>query len=197
MKREIDLKRLEKLNFNHVKDLRKLRNQKSIAYWMYDSRYISAEKHILWYKNTIKDKTKITYVIFENNEPIGTFYLVEIDKVNKTCKWGWYIGEQYAGSGLGSIIEYYCVNYIFNNLKFEKQTVEVLEGNEKVIGLHKKFFFIEEGFKREHILKENKRIGSFVLSLIKEEWKMKKIKLKDRILFDNYLIKIDGKKQKK
>ena len=197
MKREIDLKRLEKLNFNQVKELRKLRNQKSIAYWMYDSRFISNEKHVLWYKNTIKDKSKITYVIFECNKPIGTFYLVEIDKVNKTCKWGWYIGEQYAGSGLGSIIGYYCINYIFNILKFEKQTVEVLEGNESVKKLYKKFFFIEEGFKRDHILKKNKRIGSFVLSLIRKEWNLKKIKLKDIILFDNYLVKIDGKKQKK
>ena len=37
----------------------------------------------------------------------------------------------------------------------------------------------------------------YVLSLIKKEWSSKKNKVKDRILFDNYLIKIDGKMQKR
>ena len=47
---------------------------------------------------------------------------------------------------------------------------EVIEGNNTVVKLHKKFFFEEEGFRRSNIIKEGHRRGIHFLGLTKENW---------------------------
>ena len=47
---------------------------------------------------------------------------------------------------------------------------EVIETNGAVVKLHKKFGFMEEGFRRENIIKNIQRIGVFFLGLTKSDW---------------------------
>ena len=52
----------------------------------------------------------------------------------------------------------------------EKLNCEVIETNKAVVSLHKKFGFIEEGFRRENIIKNGMRIGVSLLGLTKSKW---------------------------
>jgi len=63
---------------------------------------------------------------------------------------------------------------VFDELGLEKLNCEVIETNDAVVKLHKKFSFTEEGFRRDNIIKNQKRIGVYFLGLTKLDW------LKDR-----------------
>ena len=52
----------------------------------------------------------------------------------------------------------------------QKLNCEVIEGNNPVVKLHKKFLFKDEGFRRSNIIKGEKRIGVHFLGLTKEDW---------------------------
>ena len=62
----------------------------------------------------------------------------------------------------------------------EKLNCEVIETNEAVVKLHKKFGFVEEGFRRENIIKNESRLGVFCLGLTKSDWEKMKETVKKR-----------------
>ncbi len=77
----------------------------------------------------------------------------------------------------------------------EKLNCEVIEGNDPVVKLHKRFLFQDEGFRRSNILKEGKRIGVHLLGLTKEDWMAGRDQLSGQYgrIFDRFSISIDWK----
>lgn len=47
---------------------------------------------------------------------------------------------------------------------------EVIETNQAVVKMHKKFGFVEEGFRRENIEKDGQRMGVYFLGITKADW---------------------------
>ena len=80
-----------------------------------------------------------------------------------------YLDENVRG-GLGVALEFSLINFVFTELGLEKLNYEVIETNEAVVKMHQKSGFIEEGFRREKIIKNNARIGVFFLGLTKSDW---------------------------
>ncbi len=62
---------------------------------------------------------------------------------------------------------------------------EFIETNEPVIKLHKKFGFKDEGFRRENIEKNGKRIGVHYLGLTRSDWLLNK-----QMIFEKYKLVI-------
>ena len=62
------------------------------------------------------------------------------------------------------------LNYFFSNLKMNKLNCEVLEFNNKVISLHKKFGFEIEGKRKEHIIRKKIFHDIVLLGLSKKKW---------------------------
>lgn len=62
----------------------------------------------------------------------------------------------------------------------DKLNCEVIEGNDAVVKLHKKFLFQEEGFRRSNILKNSARIGVHFLGLTKEDWQAGKAEIQEK-----------------
>ena len=69
----------------------------------------------------------------------------------------------------------------------------MIENNEAVVRLHKKFSFIEEGFKREHINKNGKRKVVYFLGLTKNDWLLNKSQIfsKYKSIFEKFRITIE------
>ena len=105
---------------------------------------------------------------------------------------GWYFDEIERG-GPGTAIKYRMIEYAFNSLKLEKLNCEVLEPMTYVVNLHKKFGFVEEGFRRQNIEKNGKRLGVVMLGLTKSDWLSNKHEVfeKSRLRIEKFSITVD------
>lgn len=95
---------------------------------------------------------------------------------------------------MGSVLEFNLIDFVFEDLRLEKLNCEVLETNEAVVKMHKKFGFLEEGFRRANVIKENKRIGVHLLGLTKSNWLMSHreiMKERYKEKFSKYNLKIE------
>ena len=91
--------------------------------------------------------------------------------MHKKCDWAFYLDIEERG-GVGSALELFMIDYVFGALGIEKLNCEVLESNQLVVEMHKKFGFCEEGFRRQNIKKNGSRIGVHLLGLVKSDWQL-------------------------
>ena len=155
----------------------KWRNYIDIRKHMYTDSIISEQEHLTWINSLITNKSKKVYIAYKNKEAIGAVSISNIDKLHKKANWAFFLNPKFLNAkGLGALMEYHFLNFVFNNFDIEKLNCEVLETNPSVIKLHKKFGFIEEGIRRKNIIKDNKRINVYLLGILKEEWDQKESK---------------------
>ena len=166
----INLVPLTSLDTESQMKVRKIRNEESVRRWMHTDHIIGANEHLGWINRLKQDDTQIVFVVLnEVHKPLGVVSVNAIDRLYKKADWGYYVTET-ASEGLGAALEYSFIHFIFNSLGLEKLNCEVLEGNDTVVKLHKKFLFQDEGFRRSNIFKNGERKGVHLLGLTKEDW---------------------------
>ena len=128
------------------------RNSEAVRPYMYNDELITEESHNKWFSSMLLDDTKSYWIIELDSTPVGVVNLTNIDKSNKVCDWAVYIFDpSVRGKGVGSYVEKSILHHVFEELKFNKLNCEVLETNQKVVEMHKKFGFKQEGFFRNLI----------------------------------------------
>jgi UDP-4-amino-4,6-dideoxy-N-acetyl-beta-L-altrosamine N-acetyltransferase len=175
--------------------VREIRNEENIRRWMYSDYVIEPSEHRAWIDRLQTDDRQIVFVVLEEGiHPIGVVSVNAIDRNHRKTDWAFYLTETARG-GLGSALEYEFINFVFGPLKMEKLNCEVIENNDAVVNLHKKFLFKEEGFRRQNILKHDRRTGVHFLGLTKEDWLLGKQEIKEKYkdIFDRFSITINWK----
>jgi UDP-4-amino-4,6-dideoxy-N-acetyl-beta-L-altrosamine N-acetyltransferase len=160
---------------------------------MYTEHEIGLNEHLQWVNKLKSDKKQIVFAVLnEQNNPIGIVSVNALDILHKKADWAFYLDKNERG-GLGAALEYNLIEYVFNVLGIEKLNCEVIETNETVVKLHKKFCFIEEGFRKENIEKNGKRIGVYFLGLTKTNWltNKKEILEKYKTIIEKFSIKFE------
>jgi UDP-4-amino-4,6-dideoxy-N-acetyl-beta-L-altrosamine N-acetyltransferase len=165
--RQITLKKLVSCSLEQQMQVREVRNQSGVRAAMYNEHIIGLEEHLSWVGRLRSDDKQIVFAVLnEQRKPIGVVSVNALDFLHRKADWAFYLDRETRG-GLGAAIEYSIIEYAFNVLKLCKLNCEVIETNESVVRLHKKFNFEEEGFRRENIEKGGKRIGVYFLGLTK------------------------------
>lgn len=187
----IDLFPLNSLEPELQMKVREIRNEANVRKWMYNDYAIDVNEHRAWISRLKSDNKQIVFVVLKQGDPLGVVSVNGIDYLHKKTDWAFYLTETARG-GLGSTLEYEFINFIFKTLGMEKLNCEVIEGNDAVLKLHKKFLFKEEGFRRHNIIKNNTRMGVHFLGLTKEDWLLgnNEILEKYQNIFDNFSITI-------
>lgn len=165
--KQAELKDITKEDLKQILDWR---NQESIRKVMYNSNIILIEQHIQWFERLQKSETAISKIFYYNQIPYGVLNVKDIDRVNNKCEWGFYIGVDNAPRGMGTILGFTSLNYIFHELSIRKLSAEVLSINEKSAVFHKNLGFAQEGVLRKHILKEENYIDIILFGLLNESW---------------------------
>jgi len=130
------------------------RNAPNVRKNMYSQDEIALPDHLRWWAK-ISASTQDAYFVFEQNgEPLGVVSFTDIDLKNQMAFWAFYASSN-APKGTGSRMEILALEYFFSKLGLNKLCCEVLASNTPVVGLHKKFGFVEEGFFVDH-----RRIGA-------------------------------------
>lgn len=162
--------------------VRVLRNQENIRKYMYTDHVISEKEHKCWISSLKGNTNDLVMVVKIEEKFIGVAYFNNIDQRNRKADWGFYIKKEFQGKGMGSLIEYNMLDIAFEKMGLEKLNCAVLETNQSVIKLHKKFGFEPEGVLRKNILRDNSRIDVYLLGILNSEWKQEKEKLEKVIL---------------
>jgi len=154
-----------------IEKIRNWRNSKEIRNYMYNDSYITKEEHQKWYESLKNRENTKVWVVYVGNTPIGIVDLIHLDHKNKITDWGFYIGDKkFKGKGLGKVILYNLMNYVFEKMDIYKMHTSVLENNTVAMNLYKKMGFKKEGRLRKHLLRDNKYIDLFIIGILKEEW---------------------------
>ena len=168
--RTLTLKPLVSCSLEQQTRVREVRNQPGIRASMYTDHEIGLNEHLGWISRLKSDKAQLVFAVLnEEGMPVGVVSVNDIDTRHRKADWAFYLDERERG-GLGAALEATLIDHVFGELGLEKLNCEVIETNEAVVKMHKKFGFVEEGFRRENIEKDGRRIGVFFLGLTKADW---------------------------
>ncbi|MED3622819.1 UDP-4-amino-4,6-dideoxy-N-acetyl-beta-L-altrosamine N-acetyltransferase [Neobacillus thermocopriae] len=149
--------------------LYKWRNKEEIRLHMFHSTPISYEQHVKWFENVLQHQSSVYRIFMNQNTPLGLVSF-KINPQHQTCFWGFYVGEETAPKGTGSIMCSLALDYAFDYLKLRKVIGEVLAFNKKSIKLHQKLGFSQEGYFNKEIIRDGEFIDVIRFALFEEDW---------------------------
>ena len=188
----IILREITKCTDEQKRAVREVRNQKSVRKSMYTEHEIPLNEHLAWIERLQQDKRQIVFTVLIDDLVSGVVSVNAIDRLHLKSDWAFYLDASARGR-LGSALEFSIIEFVFNELELEKLNCEVIETNEAVVRLHKKFGFTEEGFRRENIIKNGERMGVFLLGLTKKDWLKNKdaVSLKYGVIINKFNLEIE------
>lgn len=139
---------LRKITKDDTKDIVKWRNTPFVRKCFIYREHFTEEIHNNWLTNMVNTGKVHQFMIImkENNTPIGSVFLRDIDDINHKAEYGIFIGEEaYCGKGIGTEAAELLLKYAFDELKLHKVTLRVLAENQRAIRNYKKVGFTEEG----------------------------------------------------
>jgi UDP-4-amino-4,6-dideoxy-N-acetyl-beta-L-altrosamine N-acetyltransferase len=189
----VTIRHITKCNLDQKKEVREVRNLESVRRSMYTDHMIGLNEHLAWIDRLENDTKQIVFVVFLNDKVSGIVSINALDRLHKKSDWAFYLDDKTRG-GLGAALEYALLNYAFDRLGLEKLNCEVIETNPAVVKMHLKFGFLEEGFRRSNIIKNDARIGVHFLGLTKEDWFVKRVELglSYKSIFDKFPVTIEA-----
>lgn len=158
-----------KIREDHLELILNWRVKPEITRYMFTDVEYNMSSQRKWFQSICKDKSSKYWLISYQDKLIGLINLTDIDKKDKHCKCGYYIGEQEYRS-LGGLIPPYLYNYVFLQMNFKKIIAEVMAGNDNVIRLHELHGYRYVGIFKDHIFKNGKYIDVHIFELLADTW---------------------------
>lgn len=132
-----------------------------------------------YYESFINNDTKYLFGVFNKNDHahIGNTSIIDIDNKNKTCGWGYLIGNKdYWGTNAGRDTIHLTLKFCFDTLNIRK-----IFGGAYSNHISAQFNLLKCGFEEEGTLKEkyyhdDKLIDEIIYSMTKDKWEKIKIK---------------------
>lgn len=145
------------------------RNAPSVRKNMYTRHEISLKEHLAWWEK-VGNRSDQKYFLYEyKNISLGVVAFTQISEKDKNASWAFYASPE-APRGTGSRMEYLALEYAFKSLMLHKLHCEVLDFNQPVVNLHKKFGFTVEGVLRDQHYHEDNYCDVIRLGILGSEW---------------------------
>jgi UDP-4-amino-4,6-dideoxy-N-acetyl-beta-L-altrosamine N-acetyltransferase len=163
------------------------RNSPDVRAYMYTDHVISPAEHRAWFAGLEGDETRRYWIIEMDQAPVGLANLYDIDRRNARCAWAYYLADpRVRGAGVGSYVEYWMAEYVFEGLHLAKLWCEVLASNEPVWKLHQTFGFTVEARFRGHVVKGEARVDVLGLGLLAADWRERRPAMAERLQARGY-----------
>ncbi|MCG9791211.1 GNAT family N-acetyltransferase [Flavobacterium algicola] len=125
--------------------------------------------------NAKKEKELYPLIIIkkEDNGPIGLTMFGNFSFQNKRLEIGWtWIGEKFQGTGINATCKALLLDYCFNTLNLRRVEFKIDVKNLKSQKAIEKIGAVKEGFLRNYNIQSyGESDGTYVYSILKEEWK--------------------------
>jgi len=154
-----------RLTYEDLPFLNEVRNECCEEY-LHNSCQYALEETYEWFFKT----EPMFWMILLDGERIGYFRTSNWVKENKNIYLGADLHKNFRGKGLGyqSYIEF--IPIFGKELNLHKISLEVLETNQRAIKLYERIGFVNEGIKRDEVLKDGKWVNSIIMSIIENDW---------------------------
>lgn len=146
------------------------RNSGRIKALMYSDHSITLAEHRQWFQRSVKDPNRQALLLVYRNQPIGVVNFTNIDRENGRCEWGFYIGDETAPKGSGTIMGWLALDTIFNDPGMHKVCSEIIATNRISYLFHQKLGFVTEGRLADHVRKNNVYQDVIRMALFAEGW---------------------------
>ncbi len=160
MKRDFHDARLRPMREIDLDMILKWRNSDRIRLASHKKNIISPEEHREWFTRTTKDDSRRAYIFEFRGEPAGFIHFFEINSLDRTCSWGFYLGRDDLPKGTGSVMGSAALDLVFSELKMDRVKAEVLSDNPRSAKYHEKL-----GFKLQ-----SSDAGFKIYQIEKNEW---------------------------
>lgn len=128
---------------------------------------IESRKNGKSYSFIVYDKVKESYA------GCTRLYDVDLNSDNTSLGYTWY-GKEFQGTGLNKNCKYVLMEFIFDQMKFERLEFRLDSNNQRSLNALKSIGCVEEGVLRSNgYTVEGKRRDSTVMSIVKDEWESK------------------------
>ncbi len=172
-----------RLEEKHLEMVMGWRVKPDITRYMFTDVEYDLDKQRRWFHKISGDDTYRYWIIYFRDIPIGLVNLAAIDRVNRRCTAGYYIGELEYRS-LGALIPPFLYNYVFHVMEFRKIYGEVIAGNENILKLHALHGFRQVGVYRDHVFRDRRFHDVVLIELLAESWLAQKRYQRDLAHFE-------------
>jgi UDP-4-amino-4,6-dideoxy-N-acetyl-beta-L-altrosamine N-acetyltransferase len=146
------------------------RNHQLVRANMYSRHLIAAEEHSAWWQRVQHDATKRYFIHEHGGRSCGVVAFTDIDFDSRNASWAFYADPEGA-RGNGGRMEILALDFAFLGLNLYKLYCEVLSCNPRVIAMHKKFGFEEEGvFRAHHRYDDGSMLDVYRLAIFSADW---------------------------
>ncbi len=125
------------------------RNSDRVRLKMNNQDIIPLENHLKYIDSLKNRKDCVYYLFYIDENPVGVFYLTDIDESKKSCMVGSYMGDMDRGGGFGIFLFYYNLYLAFEKYDMQEVFANVLKNNPRVYKIHKKFFNAIDKYENE------------------------------------------------
>lgn len=161
---------LRKLTESDLDKMLEWRNAPDVRKNMYSSHEITKTEHRNWFAGLEHNQSARWYIYTDDEgNSQGVVYFTNYAPRSGSVFWGFY-SAPHAPRGVGSRMEIAALDHAFADLGVHKLNCEVLASNPKVINLHKKFGFSEEGQFQEYHFDGEHYLTVVRLGMLAREW---------------------------
>jgi UDP-2,4-diacetamido-2,4,6-trideoxy-beta-L-altropyranose hydrolase/UDP-4-amino-4,6-dideoxy-N-acetyl-beta-L-altrosamine N-acetyltransferase len=146
------------------------RNQSFIRENMFYHLEIKWEEHCNWFYHKRYNDNFHARIFEYSGEPIG-FVSFQVNEMDNSAQWGFYIGRKNSSRGMGTLLGKLALNFGFTSLELTKVIGEVLPFNEKSLRFHDRLGFYLEEIIKDRYERDGEHYDVFVYGLTKENWK--------------------------
>lgn len=130
------------------------RNKPSVRnYFIYQADF-TREGHLYWLHEVVQKGYACQMMICEkeNDRPLGSVYIRDIDQEHHKGEYGIFIGEEDArGRGIGTQAAKLMIQYGFDVLGLHRIYLRALAGNAQAIRSYEKAGFVQEGYLKDDV----------------------------------------------
>lgn len=158
------------------------RNSEAVAPYMYSEHTITRDEHAAWLQRALAGGDRRFWIIELDQAGVGLANLVKIDRENSKCEWAYYLADPATrGRGVGAVVEYLVLSFVFERLGLNRLWCEVFLDNEAVWKTHESFGFRREALFRDHVRKGGAFRDVVGLGLLAADWPAARATARDRL----------------
>ncbi len=132
---------------------------------------LTAEAHLNWLHNRVETGDVAQFIIMDGETPVGSVYLRDIDRVNRKCEYGIFIGEESCrGKGVGSAAAKLALAYAFEELNMNRVFLRVFADNRRAVKSYENAGFRYEGTFRQDVMIDGRGQDMEFYAILREEW---------------------------
>lgn len=166
---KIELKRLTE---NELELMMNWRMREDITKQMLSSPKLTMDGQRKWFEKLGHKQSEIRWIVWADDKPVGSMYIVDIDYDNKRCETGWFIAER-GGFTLREIIrlQQSLTQYAFDVLGMNRIYGDVIDTNYSTAMLLSRLIgYKEEGRLIQHVHKDDGFHDVILMAIVKDEW---------------------------